>query len=215
MGARHRPQYGRIRASERDIARGSRPSFRGRRMARGTLLRLAQGHLPALCAVRMRARGACTVRSGRQTTNSFPRAPVRGRDRTVQFPGDQPGGSPACRRVRRREHRAGTCESDWRRATRTHHHDRRVRVRGRPQPRGNTGKRGVSKRLDRVDPVRTDDRRGLQAAAGHCSTLHQQVLHSRSRAGKLLCSLRGRRWPHHIHDLLAQHFAGARAADLG
>ena len=54
-----------------------------------------------------------------------------------------------------------------------------------------------------------------QAAAADRAAVHQQVLHPRPAAGELVRALRGRAGPHGVHDLVAQHAGGARAAHLG
>ncbi len=53
------------------------------------------------------------------------------------------------------------------------------------------------------------------AAARHRAAVHQQVLHPRPAAREFLRPLGGRRGTHGVHDLVAQHSAGARPAHLG
>ena len=94
---------------------------------------------------------------------------------------------------------------------RPHQPDRRVGLRGRPQPRRHAGRRGLRERADPADPVRAADAAGARAAAAHGAALHQQVLHPRPAAGELVRALRGRAGPHGVHGLLAQR----RPARLG
>ena len=84
------------------------------------------------------------------------------------------------------------------------------RVRGRPQPRGDARQRRLPQRADRAAPVRADDRARAPAPARDRAAVHQQVLHPRPAARELLRALGRRRGAHGVHDLLAQHPAGAR-----
>ena len=68
-----------------------------------------------------------------------------------------------------------------------------ARVRGRPQPRGDAGRRGVRERADPADPVpRRRTAQVRDAAAGDGAAVHQQVLHPRPAAGELV--RRATRW---------------------
>ena len=93
---------------------------------------------------------------------------------------------------------------------RPHLDERRARVRGRPQPRGDARQRRLPQRADRADPVRADDRARPPAAAADRAAVHQQVLHPRSAARELLRPLGRRAGPHGVHDLVAQHPARTR-----
>ena len=98
---------------------------------------------------------------------------------------------------------------------RAHLDERRARVRGRPQSRGDARARRLPQSADRADPVRADDGARAPAAARHRSALHQQVLHPRPAAVELVRPLRRRAGPHRVRHLVAQRAARARAPRLG
>ena len=122
------------------------------------------------------------------------RASSSTRLRPTNFPATNPEVLEARARDRRREHARrvsrtcrATCSNG--RISMT----RRERVRNRPQPRRDARQRRVPQRADPADPVRADDAARSRAAAGDRAAVHQQVLHPRSAAGKLVRAPRGRR----------------------
>ncbi len=102
-----------------------------------------------------------------------------------------------------------------RRRPRAYFHDRRTGVRGRSQPGGDAGRGGVRKRSDAADPVRAGDRERLRIPAAAGAAVHQQVLHPRPAAGKLLRALLHRAGLQHLHRVMAKHSARTRATRLG
>ena len=109
----------------------------------------------------------------------------------ANFAATNPRGAARGARDARREPDARPRQPARRRAQAPHQPDRRSRVRGRPQPRGHAGRRGVRERADPADPVPADHRAGRGAAAGDGAAVHQQVLHPRPAARELVRRARG------------------------
>ena len=87
-------------------------------------------------------------------------------------------------------------------------------VRGRPQSRAHARQGGVPERADAAHPIRADDAGGAQGAAADRAALDQQVLHSRSHAGKILHQMVRRSGHHGVRDLLGQSRRAARGKKL-
>ena len=76
------------------------------------------------------------------------------------------------------------------------------------------GQGDLPERADAAHPVHADHRDGAAHAAADRAALDQQVLHSRSQAGKILHQMVRRPGHHRVRDLLGQSRQGARQEDL-
>ena len=83
-------------------------------------------------------------------------------------------------------------------------HDRRERVRGRPQRRHHRRRGGVRERAVPADRIQAAHRQGLRAAVAAGAAVHQQVLHPRPAARELADPLRGGAGPPRLRGELAQ-----------
>ncbi len=86
--------------------------------------------------------------------------------------------------------------------------------RRRRQHGDDAGQGDLPERADAADPVHADHRDGVAHAASDRAALDQQVLHSRSQAGKILHQMVRRPGHHRVRDLLGQSRQGARQEDL-
>ena len=184
-------------------------------MGRASLFHLVARCVSGVRRIRARIGSTGAGRSRIQKTNPVPGAAVCRCDCTIEFPGDESRSAQARDRDGRRQYRPGNGEPDRRRAARAHRDDRRIGFRGRCQPGALAWQRGVPQRANRVDPVRAGDPRSVQATASSRAGVHQQVLHPRLGTEKFLRAAHRRCGTYDVHDLLAQHSAGAGASDVG
>ena len=192
-GGRSRGSVRPVRRDPRDRrACAGRSPLRRAGVERASVLRADEAELPDRQPLPHRSRDAGAAAGARQAAARVRHPPVRRRDRAVELSGDESGGAEARRRDRWREPRARHVEPRRGCAHRPHLDERRARLRGRPQSGGHARRRRVPQRADRADPVRADDAEGASAPAVDRSAVHQQVLHPRPAAGRLVRPL-GRR----------------------
>ena len=87
--------------------------------------------------------------------------------------------------------------------------------RGRRQHGDDAGQGDLPERADAADPVSAGDGERAAHAAPDRAALDQQVLHSRSQAGKILHQMVRRPGHHRVRDLLGQSGQEPRSEDLG
>ncbi len=197
-------------------ARGNtRPSLRKSRVAQPALVRLLEAVLPHQRALDRRAPRGCTVAKREEAPSRLRAAPVSRCNRADQLRGQQSRSHPSCDAEQGCESGARAQASQRGRRTRPHPHERRERIRGRPQYRRHARRRRVSEPDRRADSVHAPHRAGIQPALVHRAAVHQQVLHPGSAAGEFVRTLRTGSGLPGLPGLLAQRAARAGRLDLG
>ena len=142
----------------------------------------------------------------------------RQRDRAVEFRSHQSGSAARDAGLERRQSRARHEDAGRRHRGRPRHaaHPpvRSVEPRRRRQHGDDAGQGDLPERADAADPVHADHGDGAAHAAADRAAMDQQVLHSRSQAGKILHQMVRRPGHHRVRDLLGQSRQGARQEDL-
>ena len=140
------------------------------------------------------------------------------RDRAVEFRPHQSGSAARDAGLERRQSRARHEDAGRRHRGRTRHAAHPPVRSGQPRRRrqhgDDAGQGDLPERADAADPVHADHGDRAAHAAPDRAALDQQVLHSRSQAGKILHQMVRRSGHHRVRDLLGQSGQGTRQEDV-
>ena len=140
------------------------------------------------------------------------------RDRAVEFRPHQSGSAARDAGLERRQPRSRHEDAGGGHRGRPRHaaHPpvRSVQPRRRRQHGDDAGQGDLPERADAADPVHADHGERAAHAAPDRAAVDQQVLHSRSQAGKILHQVVRRSGHHRVRDLLGQSGQGTRQEDL-
>ncbi len=176
-------------------------------VAHPALVRLPQALLPHQHALAHRTGRQHTDAEPEKTPRSLRAAPVPRRDGSNQLRGYQPRRHSPRDSEQWREPGAGFQAPERGRLARAHLHERRERLRSRPQHSRDTRGRCLPQPDHRAHPVRASHCAGVRPSSVHRAAVHQQVLHPGSAAGEFVRALCTRSGHPGIRRLLAQRAA--------